>query len=404
MNETPMNNPLSNNPANTTMNQTDQILEALRPRMHAARVAHFRRLAAGVVAIPLLGFGAAATAADGGGSSTEIEAAIATEDGDERDLPEIGDAEKAESDETTPDKDADDESDEKAERDENDESDGNDGKDDSDVETTPADVTTTLPDPDAPKDLDLGALGWIQVEPSADAFEVLSYDLTEDWEVLNAEVVDGTLNILLGDGEVLKVVVITPGVRDEILVAVEDFVIPTTTVKPEPKEEHDDEPAPVGDRFIVEVAGKGSFVVERDGETLYVGNVTANPGHDHEVHKAQGWKVWVGFTDGETVFFGKALINDAGEVEQHFWQEDIGPEPVYTWVEIPEVGAVKFEVVENLIRVVKTETAEGFETWDYNQGAATGTAKVDFEGEGTIWFVEAWINESGELAYSKYQG
>ena len=39
MNDTPMNDsPMDP----TTMNQNEQILESLRPRMHAARVAHFR--------------------------------------------------------------------------------------------------------------------------------------------------------------------------------------------------------------------------------------------------------------------------------------------------------------------------------------------------------------------------
>ena len=41
---------------------TDEILEALRPRMRTARVAHVRRLVAGLLIVPILGAGAAAMA------------------------------------------------------------------------------------------------------------------------------------------------------------------------------------------------------------------------------------------------------------------------------------------------------------------------------------------------------
>ncbi len=378
-----------NDTPTTDMNQTDQILEGLRPRMHAARIAHFRRLAAGVAVVPLLGFGAAAMAA--GGDTTDIETAVApVEEVEEIDVPEIDEPDVV----VVPDEPKGDE--------------GETAEEAEPVETTT--TTTAAPDPDAPKDIDLGALGWVEVTHTDDAFDVLAYDLAEGWAVVGAETVEGTLQILLTNGDSTKVVVIKPGPRDEILVIVEEFVPPTTTTaKPEPVEQPKDEPkdeppAPIVDRFTVEVPGKGSFVVEREGETLYVGNVTAAEGYTAEVHKEVGWKVYVGFSNGETVFFGKALINDYGEVEQHFWEEEIGPEPVYQWVEISGVGAAKFEVLENQIRVYKTETAEGFGAWDYNQGAYAGTAKVDFEGEGQIWFIEAWIDENGDLAWSTYQG
>ena len=105
------------------------------------------------------------------------------------------------------------------------------------------------------------------------------------------------------------------------------------------------------------------------------------------------------------MWFGKALVNDQGEVELHFWDEPtVEPEPTYQWVEIGGVGAVKFEIFDGRIRVVKIETAEGFAAWDYNQGAWATTAKVDFEGVGQIWFVDAWITESGELGWTSYQG
>ena len=86
------------------------------------------------------------------------------------------------------------------------------------------------------------------------------------------------------------------------------------------------------------------------------------------------------------------------------WDEEVAPEPTHQWVEIGGVGAAKFAILEGQIRVVQTETAEGFGAWDYNQGAWAETAKVDFEGEGQIWFIDAWLNEGGELVWNSYQG
>ena len=395
------------NEIENVMNQTDpdQILETLRPRMHDARVSHFRRLAAGVAVVPLLGVGVMAMSSADGPTSTEIETAVAPAEDDDVELPEIGDGETAEA--------------EIAADDDAEETDGGET-----TEATTSTTTTTVAlDPDAPKSIDLGVLGSVEVKAGGDAFEVVGQDLADGWEIINAEIVDGSLALLLANGETMKVVVIKPGPRDELLVTVNEFTPPTTTEKPaeEPKEESEpkeepkaeeekkhteDEiaPDPVTARFTVEVPGKGSFVVERDGDTLYLGNVTVAEGYTYDIHKNQGWKVYVGFSNGETVYFGKALINDNGEVEQHFWEENIGPVPTYQWVEVPGVGAAKFEILEGQIRVYKTETAEGFESWDYNQGAFAATAKVDFEGEGQIWFIEASLNGNGELVANTYQG
>ncbi|MEO0492671.1 MAG: hypothetical protein AAF081_04565 [Actinomycetota bacterium] len=373
-------------------NQTDQILETLRPRMQAARVGHLRRLFAGVAAIPLFGIGAMAMAGTAGdGAEIETAAAPALEDDPTVALPEIG---AAGGDETN----ADPVGDEDAEGDVADE------PVDEPVETTT--TTTEAPDPDAPVRVDLGALGTVDVEPDGDAFAVLDYGFSDGWEVLSTDVIDGVLVLVIGNADGMKVIMIEPGVRDEISVIVDEFVLPatTTTVKPEPRPDPDPDPAPVVDRFVVDVAGKGSFVVEREGETLYLGEVTAYEGYEYEVQQAQGWKVYVGFFTDDHVYFGKALINDAGEVEQHFWDESLAPQPVYQWAEIGGVGAAKFEVYDGLIRLVKTETAEGFESWDYNQGAAAPTIKVDFEGEEQIWFIDAWLNENGELVWNSYQG
>ena len=106
------------------------------------------------------------------------------------------------------------------------------------------------------------------------------------------------------------------------------------------------------------------------------------------------------FTAGEWTWYAKALINDNGEIEQHFWDEPKLPDPVYQWVEIPGVGAAKFKLYNNQIWVKEMAPAAGFGSWDYNQGAPGATAKVDFEGEGVLWFIDVWINENGEMAWS----
>ena len=356
--------------------------------MEAARVSHLRKVFACVAAVPLLGFGAVAMASTTADDTPGIETATAPIEDDTPDvtLPEIGEAGGGESNDVA---------------DDADESDENEVV----VETTTT-TTTVAPDPDAPQSFELGALGSVDVKPSGDSFEVLAYGLTDGWEVLSTESGDGILVIVIGNGEVMKTITIEQGVRDEITVAIAEFVIPTTTttVKPEPKPDPEPEPAPVVDRFVMEVPGKGSFVVERDGETLFVGNVTANEGYEYEVHSSQGWKVYVGFYADDHVYYGKAFINDAGVVETHVWDEPLGPQPVYQWVEIGGVGPAKFEIYDGQIRLIKTETVEGFESWDYNQGAAGPTIKVDFEGEGQIWFIDAWLNENGELAWNSYQG
>ena len=373
MNGSPMNQ-------NDQMNQTDQILEQLRPRMQAARVSHVRRMVGALAVVPLLGIGAMAMAAESD-APTEIETAVETETPDQLDveLPDIGEAG-------------------------GDEAVGSDDERDEVPTTTEAPITTTTEAPDAGQVLEVGVLGKVEVQPTEDSFKVLSASLVDGWEVVESETTDdGSLIIYVSNGEYVKTITVKSGIRHEILVTVDDWTPPTTTtttVKPEPKPE-----TPViVDRFTVEVPGHGSFIVEREGETLWVGNVSPAEGHEYEIHKGEGWRVWVGFYAEGHVWFGKALVNDHGEVELHFWDEPVGPEPVLQWVEIGGVGAAKFEILEGQIRVVKTETAEGFGSWDYNQGAWGETAKVDFEGEGQIWFIDAWVTESGELGWTSYQG
>lgn len=373
---------------NEPMNQTDQILEELRPRMRAARVSHVRRMVGVLAIVPLLGIGAMAMAAESD-SSTEIETAgeAPGTTGDSVDLPDIGDA-----------------SHDEGEHDAG-EHEGAEPKvveTDDDVPTTTKAPEPTTEAPEGGEVLEVGVLGALEVEPTEDSFKVLSHTLTDGWEIIESETTDdGALLIYVTNGDVVKVITVKSGIRDEILVHVEVWTPPTTTtttVKPKP------EPEPIVDRFSVEVPGHGSFIVEREGETLWVGNVTPAEGHEYEVHKWEGWKVWVGFYAEGHVWYGKAQVNDNGEVQLIFWDEELAPEPVHQWVEISGVGAAKFAILDGQIQVVKTETAEGFGSWDYNQGAWAETAKVDFEGEGQIWFIDAWLTEGGELVWNSYQG
>ena len=333
---------------NEPMNPTVQGLEQLRPRMHTARVSHVRRMVGVLAIVPLLGVGAMAMAAESD-SSTEIETAGDSHGGTdgEVDRPDIGEPDEAQHDAAT-----------------------RDAVDQEVTETEDDEPTTTEPTtteaPDGGEVLEVGVLGAVEVEPTEDSFKVLSHSLADGWEIVESETTDdGVLLIYVTNGEVVKVITVKSGIRDEILVHVEVWTPPTTTtttVKPKPEPE----PEPIIDRFSVEVPGHGSFIVEREGETLWVGNVTPAEGHEYEVHKWEGWKVWVGFYAEGHVWYGKAQINDNGEVQIILWDEEVAPEPAHQWVEISGVGAAKFAILEGQIRVVQTETADGFGSWDYN--------------------------------------
>ena len=366
------------------MTDNEEILEQLRPRMRAARIGHVRRLIAGLAIVPVLGFGAVAMAANGSEvPTTETASGIAESDAAPAvDLPEIGESAGDTAPDEAPDVDGDDE----------------DTTFDDEV-AVPV-TTTTLRVDDGVYEVGLGALGWAEIEELDDgSFKVLSSDLVEGWEVVSAEFVDGKLVITITNGEQIKAITIKPGVRDELSVIIDEVIIPTTTTttrKPPPVEP----PPVVTDRIVVEVPGKGSFVVEREGETLFLGNVQPNEGYTYDIIKAEGWKVYVAFTDGSWIWYGKALINDDGVIEQHFWDEQKLPDPVYQWVEIPGVGAARFKLYNSQIWVKALEAGEGFGAYDYNQGQPAATAKVDFEGEGALWIIDVWINEAGEMAWS----
>lgn len=359
----------------TKTNTTDEILEELRPRMREARVAHVRRMIAGLALVPVIGIGAVSVAAD-----TGTDPAIETAAG--------GDAESAAPDPALPD------------------IGGSDGA--SEVTTTvPADagagdgeVDGASAEPEhETKVLGLGPIGSVEVG-TGDEWELVGTELEPGWTLEIVDVADGALRLVVKKGDALRVILIrhTDGGFD---VEIADLVFPTTTTTttttapPTTAPPTTVAPPPVVDRFTVEVPGHGSFVVEREGETLWVGNVTAAPGHDYVVEKAEGWKVWVRFTDGSWNWYAKARITDAGDVEVLYWDEAVPAEPIYQWVEIPGVGAVRFKLWTDGLVYVKEWESACCALWDYHQGAGAEVAKVDFEGDGTLWIVEAWANEAG---------
>ena len=355
---------------------TDEVLEGLRPRMHTARVAHVRRMLAGLALVPLIGVGAVAVAAGGNGTPASETADGAPRDGDvapDVARPDIGTATDLV------------------------------GADEGGGERGATEVTEKSPEAET-KVLDLGPLGTALISQSDGAFEFLHADLVAGWEVVRVDVTDAGIVIVVRKADALKVVTISAGVRDEIDVRIDDFVFPTTTTTTTTSTTTTAKPSPppvTVDRFTVTVDGKGSFVVERQGGTLWVGEVSPNPGYDHEILQGEGPKVSVRFTNGEWVWYGKALINDAGEVEQHFWDEAPPFEPIYQWVEVPGVGAVKFKLwSDGLVYVKEGNPADGYGFSDHHQGQPAEVARVDFEGVGGHWTVEAWRNDDGGLSYT----
>lgn len=377
--------------------ETDRILADLRPRLHAARVAHVRRVLAGVVVVPLLGVGGMAVSAQSNGPAPVETAATIDDTTSMAEQPAIV---RPEPGSVAPEAAA--------------------ATDDDDAfavvttaapATSAAPTTSAVPTTTVPEDgtvlVEIGALGSLTVSTLLDdQGAIIGHELTETglvdgWTVLNVDRIEDALVIVVGAEGEMKAVTIRAGLRDELLVSVDDFVVPTTTAAPavpEPTPEPAPEPVPVIDRFVVEVGDRGSFVVERDGDTLFVGAVEAAEGHGYEIVKNQGWKVYVGFFTDDHVWYGKALINDGGDVEEHFWDQSLGPQPTYEWVDVPGFGSAKFEVLEGMVKVYKTETNDGVDAWDPNQGAHVEIARAEFEGNGQRWTVEAWVTESGELA------
>ena len=140
-------------------------------------------------------------------------------------------------------------------------------KDEPEPDREPEPIKEEEPVGEQTKVLSLGELGVAEVAESEEGIELLRTEMVEGWEIESVEIVDGKIQIVVFKGDKIKMVVISPGVRDEIEVKVIDVVIPTTTttVKPEPEPEPKPEPEPVVERFVVEVPGKGAFVVEQIG-------------------------------------------------------------------------------------------------------------------------------------------
>ena len=228
-----------------------EILDGLRPRMRKARVAHVRRMMAGLALVPLIGFGAVAMAADTAADpeldvagSGELDSPLAPK----VDLPDIGDGDSAENE-------------------------------------TPVEEVDEAPVKET-KVLSLGPLGNAEAVETDGGFELLHADLVGGWEVHSVVVTDDGIVLVIKMGDSMKVITITDGVRDEVDVEVSDLVIPTTTTIALPTtttvKKHEPEPTPtVVDRFEVVVPERGRFIVERDGDKLFVGDVTANDRYEY---------------------------------------------------------------------------------------------------------------------------
>jgi len=336
-------------------NPSDEVeitLDLLRPRMRKARISHMRRVAAGLALIPLVGFGAVAMAAEGDGAVLDTASSTLSRP-----------TTLAEPATTTPEIEA----------------------------GTPPTVSEPADDPVGiikPRTVVLGGFGVATVTPHDDSYVLNSIEPKAGWELLSDEIVDGVLVVVIADGEVIKAIRITPGVRDTIDVRVTDLVIPPPATERPPATDPPTTTAAVN-RWVVTVDGKGSFVVERDGNVLFLGNVTDVDGYTHDVVTAEGWNVQVAFTDGAWLWHGKAWIDDNGQVQQAFWDEARPPAPVYQWVEIPGVGAARFQLLNGQVHVIRTEAAVGYSSYVYNEVGAT--VKVDFEGEGQLWLINVGI-------------
>ena len=376
--------------------EVDHVLDGLRHRMRTARIRHVRFLGAVIAVVPLMGLGAVAFAQDGTGESISV-ASAGADDGpddvaDDGIGTDIGDADGDQQAPAAEGEEADDQADADV---------GESGK-----------VADEGAEPIEPEDtvheVDVATYGVVKVLVGADGLALIEALISEPWEFLGAETNDdGDLVIAVSDGETIKLITIGEGLWDEFHVRFDEFVVPTTTVKPEPRPEPRPEPdpeprpePPVVDRVVLEVSPAGSFVAEREGDTLWGGNVQVNDGFGYDIISSEGWKVHVAFFNETTVFHGKVYINDDGVLKTRLWNEErvVEAEPVYRWVEIPGVGAVQFKHHDGLMYVVAIDAFEGFGSYIYNE-VGEESVKVDFEGEGQLWIVEAWAVE-GDIQWS----
>lgn len=371
-------------------NDVDLILEDLRPRMRKARVGHVRRMSAALAVLPVLGLGAAALA--GGDTGSTVTAAGGGSDGENQirtDEAAFVTGEPARSGGGLPD----DPSDAPA-----------DARSDDPPEEEHAAGKTEAGDPNgavaAGEELvELASFGEAKVRIEQDGTLVLVEVIADDgWDVLGVDDTgEGDLVITLSDGDVVKIITIESGLWHEIHVRVDDPVEPRPAPAPAPPPAAEPEPEPpsepIVDRIVLEVSPAGSFVVEREGGSLWAGNVQPNPGFEHDIILSQGWEVHVAFFDPGFVHHGRAWIDDDGGLRTKVWSEErqAVPAPVTQVVEVPGAGVVKLSYHDGLMHVDDIGPAEGFSSYVYNEVGET--VKVDFEGEGQLWIVEAWAVE-----------
>jgi hypothetical protein len=363
--------------------EVDQVLEGLRPRMRAARIRQVRFIGAIVAIIPILGLSAVAFAQTGGGASVSVASGgdersegtdEDTADGVGTDIGDAGDEQPAdEPDSEQP------EGTEEPDEQKDDEPEA--------VESEPVEPQNLI------HDVEVATFGVVKVRVGDEGVTLVEAIISEPWEFVGAETnEEGDLVVKVTDGESIKLITIGEGLWDELHVKFDDFVPPTTTtttIKPEPKPEPPP-PPPVVDRIVLQVPPAGSFVVEREGEVLWAGNVQPNEGFEYDIIKAEGWKVQVAFFSETTIYHGKAWISEDGRLLTETWSEAKPPPAVTKWAEISCVGAAQFKLQEGLILVTAVEKAAGITaSWPESWVESAAVTFVRTE-TGESWTIEAW--------------
>ena len=193
---------------NSSASELDRILHQLRPRMHAARVAHVRRTLGMIALVPLLSVGAMVMASEAD-MLTEVETTFGVETLEQQDPGFLSGVEAAIDEAIEP----------------------GEGRTEGPA-TTEAPVTTTTPF-DPARVLEVGVLGKVEVRPTEHSYELVSMSLTEGWEFAELETLeDGSLIIYVTNGTYVKTITLERSTGDEILVTVGDWTLPTTTTLP----------------------------------------------------------------------------------------------------------------------------------------------------------------------------
>lgn len=268
-------------------------------------------------------------------------------------------------------------------------------------------VERVVAEADGPERISLGDLGSVMLGFGPDGIDVIGTELIDGWTVESQVGVDGEIVLIVKRGDDLKAITIREGGPDGVTVAVEPLVIPapptttTTTEKPVTTTTTYVEDPAVAERITVEAPGNGAFVAERIGpeKLAFVGMVTVAAGLEYEVIDDHSWKVVVRFSDGTTDTYAKAYIDDDGSIQQYVWTEPTPMEPVYQWIEVPEVGAVQLKLWSDGLIYVKEWYSECCAFFDTNEGEPGETARVGFEGDGISVVIEAWSTADGQLEW-----